>query len=126
MQKCGFRKTIGWCMAVICLFCLSGCTTTYKNSPYVGTWVSTTIKSENTTFSTNDLIGEYRMVLQENGDAVVSCSGEEETDTWKPTDQGVKLRLINGTEYTMFLEDSRLILEIQNVKFTFEKRQQTQ
>ena len=102
---------------------LAGCTTTYKNSPYVGTWISTTTKSGDTTFATSDLIGEYRMNVLEDGSVEVSNGTDKETDSWKPTDQGIKLRLINGTEYAMFLEDNRLILEIQDVKFTFEKQQ---
>ena len=103
---------------------LTACTTTYKNSPYVGTWISTTTKSGDTTFATAELIGEYRMDILEDGSVEVYNGTDTETDSWKPTDQGIKLRLINGTEYAMFQEDSRLILEIQDVKFTFEKQQQ--
>lgn len=103
---------------------LTACTTTYKNSPYVGTWISTTTKSGDTTFATEELIGEYRMDILEDGSVEVYNGTDTETDSWKPTDQGIKLRLINGTEYALFEEDSRLILEIQDVKFTFEKQQQ--
>ena len=111
------------CIACFLLLFLTACTTTYKNSPYVGTWISTTTKSGDTAFSTSDLIGEYRMDILEEGKVEVYNGAEHETDYWKPTDQGIKLRLINGTEYTMFSEDGRLILEIQGVKFTFEKQQ---
>lgn len=112
------------CCAVCALMLLlTACTTTYKNSPYVGTWVSTTTKSGDTTFATSDLIGEYRMDIQEDGSVEVYNGTESETDSWKPTDQGIKIHLFNGTEYAMFEEDGRLILEIQDVKFTFEKQQ---
>ena len=112
------------CIACFLLLFMTACTTTYKNSPYVGTWVSTTTKSGDTTFATSDLIGEYRMEILEDGTVEVYNGTDVETDSWKPTDQGIKLRLINGTEYAMFTEDGRLILEMQDVKFTFEKQQQ--
>ena len=112
-----------FCAAGIFLMLFTACTTTYKNSPYVGTWVSTTTKSGDTTFATADLIGEYRMDILENGDAQIYNGTESETDSWKPTDQGIKIHLFNGTEYALFEEDGRLILEIQDVKFTFEKQQ---
>ena len=116
------KKYLFGTACILALF-LTACTTTYKNSPYVGTWISTTTKSGDTTFATADLIGEYRMDILEDGTAEVFNGADSETDSWKPTDQGIKLRLINGTEYAMFEEDNRLILEIQDVKFTFEKQQ---
>ena len=123
MIQVSIRKKIIFAAAGFCLLFLAACTTTYKNSPYVGTWVSTTTKSGDTTFSTADLIGEYRMEIREEGIVEVYNGTETETDSWKPTDQGIMLRLINGTEYAMFSEDGRLILEMQDVKFTFEKQQ---
>ena len=117
------RKQI--CCAACLLLLLSACTTTYKNSPYVGTWISTTTKSGDTTFATGDLIGEYRMDILEDGSVEVYNGADREIDSWKPTDQGIKLHLINGTEYAMFEEDGRLILEIRDVKFTFEKQSQS-
>lgn len=116
MKKCLLGAA---CIGVL-LF--TACTTTYKNSPYVGKWISTTTKSGDTTFATSDLIGEYRMDILEDGTVEVFNGTDTETDSWRPTDQGIKLRLINGTEYAMFEEDNRLILEIQDVKFTFEKQ----
>ena len=62
-------------------------------------------------------------LIREEGIVEVYNGTETETDSWKPTDQGIMLRLINGTEYAMFSEDGRLILEMQDVKFTFEKQQ---
>lgn len=111
-----------FCAAGLLVMLLTACTTTYKNSPYVGTWISTTTRSGDTTFATSDLIGEYRMDILEDGTVEVFNGTDTETDSWKPTDQGIMLRLINGTEYAMFEEDSRLILELQDVKFTFEKQ----
>lgn len=109
----------------ISLLLLAGCGTSYAGSPYLGTWISTTAKSGELTYSTTDLVGEYTMLFEKNGDVTVTCAGESEVDTWKPTKHGLTLQVASGTEYPIYEEDGRLILELKAMKFTFEKQGQT-
>ena len=90
---------------------------------YVGTWKLTKAKSQGIEISVEEYMGECTLVLEEDGTAKMTISGEEdEKGKWEATDKGVKI-IDEGEDDKELIKDGDILyLEEDGAKLYFEKQ----
>ena len=91
-------------------------------SEYAGTWISTTLEAQGKTYYTDDLVGEYKMVFDDNGSVVISNGGDKEEVKWEKASNGISLRYSDGEAFQMTKEGDELLLDTEGIIFHFEKQ----
>ena len=103
-------------------FVLVGCggSDKYAGSEYLGTWKATTAEYSGMSFDTEDLIGEFSLTLEANGNVKAVVAGESEKGEWEPTDDGILVK-DSSDEMEFTKKDGNLVLDYEGVTITFEK-----
>ena len=77
----------------ICLMmCLAACGEKYGDSEYLGIWKCTAGEAAGITVDVEKIIGSFEIVLEADGTAKATISGDSSSGEWEPSDDGFTLK----------------------------------
>ncbi len=104
--------------AVLMLFCFTACGEDLSDSPYVGTWTSTTAEYSGFEMSVDSLFdGDLVFELKDNGRCVGSIGSEDASGKWTETENGFNVE----DEFDFVVDGDTATMEYSGVTISFTK-----
>ena len=93
----------------------------YADSAFTGSWISTTVSTQDADFMAAEVDGDLRIELREDGSGTVFYQGDEQGFVWTESDSGAAIEYEDKTTDALVLSGERMTLTQGDVTFVFEK-----